>query len=293
MIATKFVDAKYVNVRGIRTRYLESGSGEPLLLLHGGQAGALAMADDWSPVIEPLGRHFRVLAIDKVGCGFSDNPLTDEGYLLGETARHARGFLQALGLARAHVAGHSRGGYGATRLALEHPEMVATLINVASGTLMSGPTPYAEWAVKMKAIPEPRARARFIYAVNSYSDSHIDDALLDTLCEVLALPKFKEAQRKAHAVADRFTKAMAAETAEARARIAAGGVVMPAFVVWGFNDPSATYDPKGMAAIKLFLSSVKRSEAHVINQAGHYSYREQPQAFVAAVADFIKRNASC
>ena len=289
-VNAKSVETKFVDVRGVRTRYLEAGSAAPILLLHGGQAGAIACAEDWRPILEPLGRDFRVLAIDKEGCGFSDNPRSDDDYMLSGTVRHARAFLQALGIERAHVVGHSRGGYGATRLALDHPEVVRTLINVSSGTLMGGPTPYAQWAEQMRAMKDPRERVRFCYAVNSYSDAHIDEALLDTMVEVLARPQFQEAQHKAHVLAAPFAEAMNAETAEARARIAAGGLKMPALVVWGYNDPSATFDPKGMAAIRLFLSSVERSEAHVIARAGHYSYREQPQAFVAAVADFIKRH---
>jgi pimeloyl-ACP methyl ester carboxylesterase len=285
MIRSEFVDAG-----GIRTHYLEAGAGEPLLLLHGGQAGALACAEDWRPALEPLGRHFRVLAIDKVGCGFSDNPTSDAGYMLAATVDHARAFLQALGIARAHVAGHSRGGYGAVRLALEHPDMVATLINVASGTLMGGPTPYAEWGEKLRAMQDPRERVRFIYAVNSYSAAHIDASLLDAMCEVQAGANFKIAHQRAQQLSEPFTKAMHAETAEARGRIAAGGIAMPTLLVWGFNDPSATYATKGVQAIELFLSSVERAEAHVMNRAGHYTYREHPQAFADALVSFINAN---
>lgn len=282
MIASKFVD-----VAGVRTHYLESGSGEPLLLLHGGQAGAFAAAEDWRPVLEPLGRHFRVLAIDKVGCGQSDNPKDDAGYMLAATVDHARGFLLALGIERAHVAGHSRGGYGAVRLALEHPGMVATLINVASGTLMGGPTPYAQWAEKMRAMSDPRARIRFSYAVNSFSDAHIDDQLVETMYAAITTEKFRTAHARAQELAGPFGKAMAAETTEARERIKTGGLAMPTLLVWGFNDPSAVYATKGVPAIELFLSSVPRSEAHVINRAGHYSYREQPRAFADALTSFI------
>src|SRR5438105_4997121 len=121
------IEAKFVDVAGVRTRYLEAGSGEPLLLLHGGQAGGYTTADDWRPVIEPLARNFRVLSIDKAGCGFSDNPRSDDDYLLSGTVRHLHAFLQKLNLSAAHLVGHSRGGYAVTRLALENPEMVATL----------------------------------------------------------------------------------------------------------------------------------------------------------------------
>jgi 2-hydroxy-6-oxonona-2,4-dienedioate hydrolase len=284
------IEARFVDADGVRTRYLEAGSGEPLLLVHGGQAGGYTTADDFRPVIEPLARNFRVLSIDKVGCGFSDNPRSDDDYLLSGTVRHLRAFLHSLKIDTAHLVGHSRGGYGVTRLALENPEMVSTVINVSSATLIGGETPYDGWFARMQQMEDLREKARYFFAVNSWSDAHIDDHLVDTTVEVLRRPQHNEAWRKAQELGRTFKSAMDAETAEARQRIASGGLKMPALVVWGYNDPSATFDPMGIDTIRLFLSSVEFSEAHVLPRAGHYCFREQPDAFAAVLADFIMRN---
>ena len=45
------IKGKYIDVKGIRTRYLEAGFGEPLLLIHGAHPGSIASANDWDPVI--------------------------------------------------------------------------------------------------------------------------------------------------------------------------------------------------------------------------------------------------
>jgi pimeloyl-ACP methyl ester carboxylesterase len=126
--------------------------------------------------------------------------------------------------------------------------------------------------------------------VNSYSDAHIDELLVNTTVETLRRPQNLEARRKAQELSKAFQKAMDADTADARERIAAGGLKMPALVIWGYNDPSATFQPMGTDTIRLFLSSVEFSEAHVLPRAGHYCFREQPDSFAGAVADFIMRN---
>ena len=60
---------KYVDVNGIRTRYLEAGTGEPLLLVHGGGFGRCynASANDWDLNIDGFAKSFHVFAIDKIG----------------------------------------------------------------------------------------------------------------------------------------------------------------------------------------------------------------------------------
>ena len=65
---------KFVDVEGIKTRYFEAGSGEALVLIHGGHFGSYSSADYWKLNFTPLSRHFHVFALDKMGQGFSDNP---------------------------------------------------------------------------------------------------------------------------------------------------------------------------------------------------------------------------
>ena len=62
------MEEKYVSVSGTRTRYLEAGSGDPIVLVHGGEFGRFANANDWEPIIAPLAEEgFRVLALDDPG----------------------------------------------------------------------------------------------------------------------------------------------------------------------------------------------------------------------------------
>src|SRR6476646_8286599 len=90
--------AKFVDVGGIRTRYFDGGTGEPIVLIHGGQWPATSSADGWAPVFDQLAEHFHVYVFDKLGHGFTDNPKADADFSMDAIIRHAYGFIQAVGI---------------------------------------------------------------------------------------------------------------------------------------------------------------------------------------------------
>jgi pimeloyl-ACP methyl ester carboxylesterase len=284
---------KFVNVQGINTRYFEAGAGEPLLLIHGGSFGYFENAEDWDRNFDVLAQHYHVFAIDKIGCGWSDNPPTIEDYYIGATVQHAYDFIQTMGLGPVHVAGHSRGGYTATRLTLEHPEVVQTLIIVDSSTLMTPSNPqYQVWDAEAAKIPDIRERYFYLESVNSYSDEHLDQRHMDAILAIVALPKTIEANAimEGGQVA-KHNAELVERQQETHAWIREGRLRRPTLLVWAFNDPSATMDRCGIPAMKLILPNVPNSSMHIVNRAGHYSFREQAEEFNQVVLDFIRLHA--
>ena len=118
---------RFVSVLGHRMAYFTGGEGEPLILLHG--LGHAASA--WNGVLPALARHFRVFAIDLLGCGHSDKPRID--YHLWSLATHLRYFMDGLGIERAHLVGHSFGGGLALQTKFQYPERVDRLALLSSG----------------------------------------------------------------------------------------------------------------------------------------------------------------
>lgn len=119
---------RYLEIDGERVHVVERGSDGPrLLLLHGYASNAQA----WRAVIDRLEGRFRMVAADMVGFGWSSrvpmHPLTGDAY-----AERLVGLLDALGWARAHVAGQSWGGGLAQRLAAAYPERVDRVVLVAT-----------------------------------------------------------------------------------------------------------------------------------------------------------------
>jgi pimeloyl-ACP methyl ester carboxylesterase len=289
------MNEKYVDIKGIRTRYLEAGKGEPLLLVHGSHFGRYCSANDWILTIDSFAESFHVFAIDKIGGGFTDNPKSDEEYVIGTTVQHTYDFLKTMKIDSAHVVGHSRGGYTVCRLALEQPEVVKTLVIVNSATLMtSSPAIQARYDERDREaalITDTRERYHFIVAAHSFRSEHITDDFVDVMIEVEALPKSREAMAKMEAgLMLQFEKDLVTKQKETCELIRAGGIKAPTLIVWGFNDPTAKFDPVGLDGLRLILPSTPRSQMHILNEAGHWCFREQPDAFIAAVTSFIGAN---
>jgi pimeloyl-ACP methyl ester carboxylesterase len=116
---------QFVRINGHRTAYIRHGNGPPVVLLHG-YAGAIW---NWEHQIETLGRRFTLLIPDLIGQGLSDKPrLTYTPTLYVEWLR---GFLDAVGVGRAAIIGHSMGAGLALSLALTHPDRVDRLILIS------------------------------------------------------------------------------------------------------------------------------------------------------------------
>jgi pimeloyl-ACP methyl ester carboxylesterase len=94
-------------VDGLHTSYLEAGTGEPVVLLHGGEFGASAEIA-WDNTIEALAQHYRVLAPNMLGFGESAK-VVDFVDGRGMRIRHVARFCDALGVTSAHFVGNSMG----------------------------------------------------------------------------------------------------------------------------------------------------------------------------------------
>ncbi len=149
------------------------GSGEPVLLLHGG----FAYAESWAGQIPALARHYQVLAPDSRGHGrttLGEQPLTYR-----RMAEDVIALVEALGLGPVHLVGWSDGGCTSLAVALERPDLVRSLALLGTPFSTDNYSPEAKrqieeflrptsmtvlamrafrWAVS----PEPRGGALFL-----------------------------------------------------------------------------------------------------------------------------------
>jgi 2-hydroxymuconate-semialdehyde hydrolase len=102
------IHSRFLVAGGIRTHFLEAGSGFPVVLLHSGEFGGCAELS-WEYTIGPLAEHFRVIAPDWAGFGKTEKVFSFED-MWGFRIRHITAFLQVLGLDSAHFIGNSMGG---------------------------------------------------------------------------------------------------------------------------------------------------------------------------------------
>jgi pimeloyl-ACP methyl ester carboxylesterase len=111
------------------------GSGEPVLLIHGS-----VLADGLLPLLaEPcLTGSYRVVSYHRRGYGGSSRATAP--FTIGQQAADARAVLRHLGITRAHVTGHSYGGAIAVQLALDAPDLVASLALLEPALIASVPS---------------------------------------------------------------------------------------------------------------------------------------------------------
>lgn len=122
----------FADAGGIRTRYLVAGEGPPVVLLHGTSLAIDARAT-WARTIPALAGQYRVYAPDMIGFGGTEAAPDGRHVLRLERCGFVRAFVDALGLARCALVGHSEGAFVATRLAIETPALVSALVVIASG----------------------------------------------------------------------------------------------------------------------------------------------------------------
>ncbi|HWV39744.1 MAG TPA: alpha/beta fold hydrolase [Vulgatibacter sp.] len=114
-----------IRVEGRRLRYEDTGGeGPAVLLLHGFPLSS-AM---WEPQLEALGDRFRLIAPDQPGFGGSNSPADPEAWRIGDYGDTACALLDALGIDRAVVVGHSMGGYVAFSMLRRHADRIRALV---------------------------------------------------------------------------------------------------------------------------------------------------------------------
>ena len=161
---------------GIEIAYLDEGSGEPVLLIHGfaSNVGTNWVDTGWVRTLTDAG--YRAIAYDNRGHGRSAKLYDQEDYGAPVMAEDARRLLDHLGIGRAHVMGYSMGARIAAFLALAHPGRVRSLvfgglgINMVRGVAGTGPVARALEADSIDDVTNPTARTFRAFAEQTQSD---------------------------------------------------------------------------------------------------------------------------
>lgn len=124
----RIVPRRIVHLSDDRTiAYAETGSGPDLVAIHG---TLMCLEDLWLGPVPALAEHFRVVAVDRPGHGFSLRPRGRAADLWDQAAR-IRDAVQRLGLHRPVIFGHSFGGAVALAYGILHPDEIAGVVAVA------------------------------------------------------------------------------------------------------------------------------------------------------------------
>jgi 2-hydroxy-6-oxonona-2,4-dienedioate hydrolase len=280
--------SKFVEVNGVQARYYEAGQGEPMILVHGGFTAGSSTANVFSRNIPGLAQHYHVYAVDRLASGMSGNPKDDKQYSYQGDVDFIYAFIQTLKLGKVHLVGHSAGGAIVLYLSLEHPEIVRTMTIMAVGP-ENPPQPQTKLVDMLKKCPDQSQYEGLkcrVYEL-AWLPTTFEDAYWKADEFMANLPKSKEAQMKLRSGAGESQQAAAAYRDNMLARITSEAKQQrPVLMVAGKNDvldggeTDATAQLKGeMALFDLIAAKNTKVQMFVINNGGHFMYREHPEEF--------------
>lgn len=269
--------SKFAQAGDLKIHYVEAGTGDPVICIHGGGPGATGWSN-FKQNLPALSRRFRTMLIDLPQYGQSDK-VEIEGGRLTFWARAMRDFLDDLGLERAHFIGNSMGGGTSLKVAIDFPERVNRLILMGSaghGDSLFTPTP-TEGIKALRGYyeaPSPE-RMRALIKLFVYDQSRVTDTLVQERYEasvdpdILALRARERTSGRGAAGAEELTSQF-------------DRVQAPTLIIWGADDRFVPLD-NGL----VFLRRIKGAQLHVFSACGHWAQVEHAEEFDRLALDFL------
>jgi pimeloyl-ACP methyl ester carboxylesterase len=238
---------------GWKLRYELTGDGPELVVLTHGFG---ATAETWRGQVSALSPHYRVLTWDLRAHGVSGSP--DEPITLHTLAGDLAAVVQAAGGGPAHALGHSAGGVITMRFALDHPQLVRSLVLVGTAS-------------------ECNARAHAWYeSLASTAETQGSQALLKKLGSrdvADAPPEPHGFARIARAMGGLHTTPLTSELER---------VQCPTLVVVGENDFL------GVGGSVIISRRIAGSRLEIVPERGHALFHEDPEGFNAVLLAFLR-----
>lgn len=268
--------AQYRHVDGTRLRIIDSGSGTPVVFLHG-LGASLYTWRHALPVVSNAG--YRVVAFDNRGFGFSDRPA--HGYSNAEYTRLVLALLDTLDIASAVLVGHSMGGAIAAEVALAAPQRVRGLVLVDA----------AGYGVRWPRVLK-LARWPFVGAVITTFRSRAPTAriLRSMFADPRKLTEEDVDQYYAPVPARDYGRALRGVLREFRfdspgGRL--GALQTPTLVIWGDADRLIS-----VAQGARMAREVPRSAFVLLPRTGHLAPDESPDELNRVLLEFLKEGLS-
>lgn len=255
---------------GLHYVYLEGGSGEPLLLLHGFGANK----DNFTRIARYLVPYYRVILPDHLGFGESAHP-GDADYSPPAQAARLHELAAALGFRRVHLAGNSMGGHIALSYAAAFPGDVASLWLLDPGGIWSAPP--SELAKVILAGGDNPLMARTpeefhkVYEFVMTSPPWIPRAMLD----VMAAERIRNFDLE-----KKIFEQIRADCVEERIK----GMATPSLIVWGRDDRAID-----VGTAEVLHAMLPNSQVLVLDHIGHLPQLEAPER---SAEDYRKFRAS-
>ncbi|WP_210415320.1 alpha/beta fold hydrolase [Leptospira fluminis] len=271
---------KLLQVGTRKIQFYEIGSGEPVLMLHGGGPGASGISN-YSKNIEALAENFRVIVPDMPGYGGSTKGI-DRKDPFGDLAGSMLQFLKGIGIYKVHLIGNSLGGACALRMGLEKPNVVSSLVLMGPGgvdTTRSLPTKGLNRLFDYYSGKGPSLEklAEFIRDYLVYEGSEVPSALIEERYrssidpEVVKAPPLRRPKGIPNFKNLDFTRDPRLSKCE-----------IPTLVLWGTED-KVNRSSGGPSLQK----RMQNCDLYLFNKTGHWVQWERAEEFNSITKSFI------
>jgi pyruvate dehydrogenase E2 component (dihydrolipoamide acetyltransferase) len=259
-------EVQTAEVGGRQIRYAGAGQdGDVVLLVHGYGGDR----NSWLFLHEPLAERHRVYALDLPGHGTSSKDVGDGS--VGLLADAVLGVLDAVGVERAHLVGHSLGGAVAAAVAARHPERVHSLTLIAPAGF--GPEINAGY-LRGFADAQTRRELKPVVGQLFADESLVTRQVVDDL---LAYKRLDGVGEALHTLLGTLLEPGGdTQRIDTGAALTAAGGAVPVTVVWGSADRIIPAAQAGSAT---------GASRHVIDGAGHMVHMERPAEVQSAIEE--------
>ncbi len=265
----------YVDAGGIRTRYVEAGPKDApaLIMIHG-------TGSSWEcfcATLESHAKHFRCLALDLAGSGFSDRP--DEPYEIDFYVKHVLAFMDAMGIARASFIGVSLGAWVTSRLVVNHPERVEKItLRASSGLIINNSTMARTKTVRNAAVDDPSwENIKPVFNSILYKEEDRIPDLIQLRQAIYREPDMKTAMNNILVLQNEDVRRRNLVTEEEWR-----GVTAPIFIIIAPDDnPDYTVTGKRIAELAANVRTL------TIEKVKHWAHFEAPEIFNPANLAFL------
>lgn len=262
-----------IEVNGAEVVYLEGGTGDAVVLLH----GIYAEKDHWNEMAGSLTNDHRVLVPDLPGFGESEMP-NGGSYSYDEQVERLHNFVATLGLRRYHLVGNSMGGAIVGAMAARWPEEILSLSFVGGAPRVPGAAPSDMERIIASGAMAPmvvNSKAEYFarFDILFHSMPFIPGPILNIWAARDAADPIKNWR-----IWDEVGNEHAADFPNSIAKITA-----PTFILWGEKD--RVFDVTGAKALGRQISG---SEVYVLPNCGHLPMLECPDEAAKQLGAFIR-----
>jgi len=256
----------------------QAGQGEPILLIHGFGGSSFS----WRKVMPALAEDYWVVAPDLYGFGWTDRPDDWSRYTRDGQVELILGIMDALGIGRAHLVGHSYGGSISMALAADHPERVRSMVLVDSAAV-DYPMNRRKWFARVGLfnfayVRGLALRQGFVERVMGkayYDDSMVTDELIEAYLERLRV--------EGAAQGFRGLSRPLPKSERPRGDIRYEDLDIPSLILWGAQDELITLEVGRYYA--QFFPDIRFVP---IEGSGHAPMEERPAEFLAQIKAFFE-----